>query len=215
MVSSLSEAKFSGSGRSGWPRGGHGVIPAPTVPDTAPHMKSGAVKSRRRQRREVRAPLATREKRSFAAEVTGDADSGIVHAGHVQRSAGPLGYSGSARKTLTCFSAASGLAVASAGPRRGRDPPPGPRLQGGGDTAVPPPPLRRQPWGDGRSAVRGADPPSRAPRHRSHEEKLLRTRLALTLSADRSPYMRRPSSRCMWPPGHKPGAPRQRAAWSP
>lgn len=132
MVSSLSEAKFSGSGRSGWPRGGHGVIPAPTVPDTVPHMKSGAVESRRRQRREVRAPLATREKRSFAAEVTGDADSGIVHAGHVRRSAGPLGYSGSARKTLTCFSAASGLAVASAGPRRGRDPPPGPRLQGGG-----------------------------------------------------------------------------------
>lgn len=153
-------------------------------------------------------------KAKLRSEVTGDADSGIVHTGHVRRSAGPLGYSGSARKTLTCFSAASGLAVASAGPRRGRDPPPGPRLRGG-DTAVPPPPLRRQPWGDGRSAVRGADPPSRAPRHRSHEEKLLRTRLALTLSADRSPYMRRPSSRCMWPPGHKPGAPRQRAAWSP
>lgn len=132
MVSSLSEAKFSGSGRSGWPRGGHGVIPAPTVPDTVPHMKSGAVESRRRQRREVCAPLATREKRSFAAEVTGDADSGIVHAGHVRRSAGPLGYSGSARKTLTCFSAASGLAVVSAGPRRGRDPSPGPRLREGG-----------------------------------------------------------------------------------
>lgn len=62
MVSSLSEAKFSGSGRSGWPRGGHGVIPAPTVPDTVPHMKSGAVESRRRQRREVRAGHAGKAK---------------------------------------------------------------------------------------------------------------------------------------------------------
>lgn len=112
---------------------------------------------------------------------------------------------------FSSFWVGSRVCWAASGPR----PAAWPAASGGGDTAVPPPPLRRQPWGDGRSAVRGADPPSRAPRHRSHEEKLLRTRLALTLSADRSPYMRRPSSRCMWPPGHKPGAPRQRAAWSP
>lgn len=50
-ASSLSEAKPSGWRRSGWPRTGHGVIPAPAASskseDTVSDTKSGAVESQR------------------------------------------------------------------------------------------------------------------------------------------------------------------------